>query len=97
MGRAISRQASAWRESEPAVTPGFDRTAIRDAIQRHLATRPNAKDSVRGVAEWCRAALGQAPSGPLVEEILEQLERQGRVASSILVDGTRVYHAPAFP
>jgi hypothetical protein len=68
--------------------------AIGDAIRNHLVSNPGAKDGARGVAEWCRAAIGFVPEEDLIKEVLAELERRGRIASSILVDGTRVYHAP---
>jgi hypothetical protein len=85
------------RGAEQSVSSGFDRAAIADAILRHLSVLPGAKDSARGVVTWCAAALGAAPPETLVQEILEELERQGRVASSLIVDGTRLYYAPPHP
>lgn len=75
----------------------MDRDAIGEAIMRHLARHPGAKDSARGVIEWCRAGLGVAPPEDLVEEILEELLRQARIHRSVLVDGTRIYHGPSSP
>lgn len=72
----------------------MDRGAIIEAILRHLARNPAAKDSVRGVVDWSRVATGVAPPETLVQEILDQLVREKRIAVSVLVDGTRLYHAP---
>ena len=79
---------------EVAAAHGGLREAIGEAIRRHVVRNPGAKDSARGVAEWCRAEIGFVPREDLTKEVLAELERQGHVASSVLVDGTRVYHAP---
>lgn len=61
---------------------------------QHLARHPRAKDSARGVVEWCRAALGVSPPEALVQDVLEELVQQARVQTAILVDGTRIYYSP---
>ena len=72
----------------------MERKAISYAIIRHLARHPGAKDSVRGVVQWCGVSLGVEPPEALVQQILEELQAQGRIASALLVDGTRIYHSP---
>lgn len=82
------------QESELAAAHGMERKRIIEAIVLHLARHPGAKDSVRGIVLWCRTARRTAPPEALVQDVLDELVRARRVGSSVLVDGTRIYHAP---
>jgi hypothetical protein len=66
---------------------------VRQAIEQYLDARPQAKDSLRGVMEWCRIVLGVVPPEPLVQTALDQLVADHRLTAETLADGNRVYGA----
>jgi hypothetical protein len=70
----------------------MDRSAIAESIVQYLARHPAAKDSARGIVFWCFAMSGVSPPEALVQDVLDGLVRDERVGSSVLVDGTRIYH-----
>jgi hypothetical protein len=71
----------------------MDRGTIAECIVRYLALHPAAKDSAQGVVLWCFAMSGGRPPEALVEDALDELVRDKRIGSSVLVDGARIYHA----
>lgn len=71
----------------------MDRGTIAEWIVQYLAQRPAAKDTVQGVVLWCLAVRGVRPPEALVQDALDDLVRDKRVGSSVLVDGARIYHA----
>jgi hypothetical protein len=61
------------------------------AIQRYLADRPNAAETVEGVARWWLSRQRHADTVELVERALAYLERQGQVVRFHLAGGITLY------
>ena len=68
-----------------------DIEALAANIRSYLREHPNAADTAQGVAQWwVRGEAGDAWLGK-VRSALEQLVREGSMASSTLRDGTVIY------
>jgi hypothetical protein len=70
----------------------MDRSTIAEWILQYLAQHPTARDSARGVVSWCFAISDVSPPEALVQNVLDKLVRDKRIGSSVLIDGTRIYH-----
>lgn len=68
--------------------------AIRAGIEWHLRQRPDARDSLRGIAAWWLAPLGIRAMDSLIEAVLEDMASQGALTRVCLPDGTLLYGAP---
>ena len=62
-----------------------------EAIQRYLAQRPNAAETVEGVAKWWLARQRYDESVVLAQEALEYLESRGQVVRFHLAGGRVMY------
>ena len=65
--------------------------ALIEAIEQHLASHPQAADSVEGAARWWLGAPGVPPAIADVEQALGALVQQGRLRQVQLADGTVLY------
>ena len=62
-----------------------------DAIRRYLAVRPNAAETVEGVAQWWLSRQRRDDTVELAEQALAHLERQGEVVRFQLAGGRTMY------
>jgi hypothetical protein len=69
------------------------RLQIMEAIEGYLRDRPEAADSVEGVAHWWLRESGLHASLDEVREALDALERKGAVKSQVMLDGRLIYRA----
>ena len=74
--------------------PSITREQVLGSIKLYVARHPQAKDSLRGVAAWCRIMLGVTPSESLVKAAIDELVESGAIVCVRLADGTRIYGAP---
>ena len=58
-----------------------------DAIQRYLFVRPNAAETVDGVAEWWLARQRREDAVELARQALQYLEERGKVVRFHLAGG----------
>jgi hypothetical protein len=59
---------------------------VADAVRQYVRGRPNAADSLRGVAEYWLAPLSPPPSFDTVRAALALLEQEGAMARAVLGD-----------
>jgi hypothetical protein len=64
---------------------------IARAIERYLATHPNAADSVEGIRRWWLMRQRYEESAQQVQQALEQLLGQGVITKRVLTDGQVLY------
>lgn len=62
-----------------------------EAIEQHLASHPQAADTVEGVARWWLGAPGVPAAIADVKQALAALIQQGRLRQMQLADGTVLY------
>lgn len=62
-----------------------------DRIRRYLETRPNAAETVEGVAKWWLARQRYADSVELAQQALDYLENKGKVVRFRLAGGKVMY------
>lgn len=62
-----------------------------DAIRRYLAERPNAAETIEGVARWWLARQRHVDTVELAELALLHLEEQGQVVRFHLAGGKTLY------
>ncbi|WP_428243230.1 hypothetical protein [Gynuella sp.] len=67
-----------------------------DAILRYLAQRPEAAETVEGVAKWWLARQRYDDSVRLVQQALDYLEKQGEVEKMSITDGQVLYRKKQF-
>jgi len=65
---------------------------VAEAIRRYVRLRPQAADSLRGIAESWLAQLQPPPSLDTVRATLELLERDGAMARA-WPGGSEIWHA----
>ena len=61
------------------------------AIQRYLAVRPNAAETVEGVAQWWLSRQRREDTVDLARRALEHLEAQGQVVRFQLAGGKTMF------
>lgn len=66
-------------------------TSIADSIKRYLITRPQASETVEGVAKWWLIQQRFNDSLEQVQVALEYLEKKGEVERVQLPDGREVF------
>lgn len=69
------------------------RMAILDYLERH----GNAADTREGIIDWWLPVEQRAVDRAIVEQALEMLVADGRLALSRLVDGTLLYRRASAP
>ena len=62
-----------------------------EAIQRYLLTRPNASETVDGVARWWLLKQRFHDSLDRVQMALDMLEEKGEVIKVMMNDGREIY------
>ena len=62
-----------------------------EAINRYLAARPNASETVEGIAKWWLLRQRYNDSKVLVQSALDLLIDEGIVAKSVMPDGKVMY------
>lgn len=62
-----------------------------EAIRRYLAVRPNAAETLEGVAQWWLARQRLDDAIELTRRALEHLERHGQVVRFQLAGGKTLY------
>ncbi|HXE78340.1 MAG TPA: hypothetical protein VN614_08850 [Rhodanobacter sp.] len=66
---------------------------LQASILRYLVDHPHAADTVRGIARYWTGAVEGQPPVEAVQRALDALLAQGRIACSILADGSQVYES----
>jgi hypothetical protein len=64
---------------------------IAHAIERYLASHPQAADSLEGIRRWWLMRQRYEESAQQVQAALEQLLREGVVVKRVLSDGQVLY------
>ena len=62
-----------------------------DAIRRYLSVRPNAAETIEGVAQWWLARQRRDDAIELARRALVHLEEQGQVVRFHLAGGKQMY------
>ncbi|HKQ30692.1 MAG TPA: hypothetical protein VJS66_05345 [Burkholderiales bacterium] len=62
-----------------------------EAIRRYLDVRPNAAETVEGVARWWLARQRRGEAVALAQNALDRLEAEGRVVKFNLAGGKVMY------
>lgn len=65
--------------------------AIAQSIKRYLGSRPQASETVEGVAKWWLIQQRYNDSLEQVQQALEYLEQKGDVSRVLLADGRVVF------
>jgi hypothetical protein len=65
--------------------------AAAETIQRYLDAHPNAADSVEGIARWWLTRQRYEEAIKIVEQALERLVAEGKVAKTTTAEGTILY------
>ena len=83
-------------EDMPEVSDDYARrtAAVTGAILRYLDEHPRASDTVAGICAWWLPGEGVMEGPELVEEVLEELVKSGRLRPTELPGGARVYGTP---
>lgn len=64
---------------------------VADVINRYLSSRPNATETVEGVAKWWLVRQRYQDTVPLVQRALELLVDYGDVEKVAMADGKVMY------
>lgn len=64
---------------------------VAQEIERYLLSHPKASDSLTGIAKWWLARQRYQDALAIVQEALEYLIANGRVASTKICNGTCIY------
>lgn len=71
--------------------------ALREALRRYLRERPDAADTLVGIAEWwLPAALRDTPA-ERIRQALSELVAAREVRCTVLPDGTELYSRAVDP
>lgn len=77
------------------VTDDSEIARVTEAVRRYVLLRPNAADSLRGIAESWLAPLLPPPSFATVRAALERLEKDGTMERS-WPGGSEIWHAARY-
>lgn len=66
---------------------------LRDSILEYLRAHPEAADSPEGIASWWLPGSGTSRPVAAVQEVLEGLVAEGRLARIDLADGRTLYQS----
>jgi hypothetical protein len=64
---------------------------VAETIQRYLDAHPNAADSVEGITRWWLTRQRYEEAIKIVEQALERLVAEGKVAKTVTAEGTVLY------
>ena len=67
---------------------------VASAINRYISSRPNATETVEGVARWWLVRQRYEDSAEVVQEALNYQESQGKVTKLKVPGGKVVYCSP---
>ena len=70
---------------------------IASAINRYLTSRPDACDTIEGIARWWLVRQRYEDSLPLIQEALDLLESNGEVMKHPALGGKMMYRKLARP
>jgi hypothetical protein len=65
--------------------------AVADIIERYVKEHPRAADTPAGIRTWWIERRGRPVSSAVVQQALDLLVAQGRLARTVLADGTVIY------
>jgi hypothetical protein len=68
-------------------------TAVAKTIQRYLDAHPNAADSVEGITRWWLTRQRYEEATKIVEQALERLVAEGKVAKTVTAEGAVLYYS----
>ncbi len=74
-----------------------DVAIVADAIRRYLSSRPNATETLEGVAKWWLLRQRYDDSLDVVQQALDCLEAQGEVLKMNMAGGQVIYRRPVEP
>ena len=74
---------------------GADLEDVANAISRYISTRPNASETVEGVARWWLVRQRYDDSIEVVQQALNYLEARGKLTKVKVPGGKVVYRNPA--
>jgi hypothetical protein len=87
----FSRLDFHWSNVSVSDTTPNDVIEAAEAIRRYLADRPNAAETVEGVAQWWLERQRRDDAVDLARRALAHLEASGQVVSFRLVGGRTLY------
>jgi len=64
---------------------------LREAVRRYLRERPDAADTVAGIAQWWLPAEMRGAPTPQLRQALADLIAAGEVRCTVLPDGSELY------
>lgn len=70
--------------------------SVAEAIRRYLSQRPEAAETVEGVAKWWLTRQRYDDSVRLVQTALDYLEQEGEVEKICVSDGQVLYRKTRF-
>lgn len=70
---------------------GTELENVADAISRYISSRPNATETVEGVAKWWLVRQRYEDSVEVVQDALNYLEKKGKVTRLTVPGGKVVY------
>lgn len=73
--------------------PPSDPSALCQGILQYLRTHPEAADSLDGIAAWWLPRSNHPPTLEAVQEALNQLVAERRIACLHLADGRTLYQS----
>lgn len=73
---------------------GTELENVANAIRRYISSRPNATETVEGVARWWLVRQRYEDSVEVVQEALNYLEAEGKVTKIKVPGGKVVYCSP---
>lgn len=74
---------------------GSELEDVANAIRRYISSRPNATETVEGVARWWLVRQRYEDSVEIVQQALNYLESSGRVTKLKVPGGKVVYCSPS--
>lgn len=72
---------------------GTELENVANAISRYISSRPNASETVEGVARWWLLRQRYEDSLEVVQDALNYLEAEGKVARLKIPGGKEVYRS----
>ena len=74
---------------------GSELEDVANAIRRYISSRPNATETVEGVARWWLVRQRYEDSVEVVQQALNYLESSGKLTKLKVPGGKVVYCSPA--
>lgn len=91
---SVEFSGTKYRETLVNKLQGSELEDVANAIRRYISSRPNATETVEGVARWWLVRQRYEDSVEIVQQALNYLESSGKVTKLKVPGGKVVYCSP---